>query len=352
MIDLKINPEAQVVVKSHGTPVRLHTGVTNIDVRGSGEDALLGHGHKPVLDIAFECTIKHAVGGGEERGHGDTGVGVLALVQLPAVFAEEAVDGSDGAVGPANGDLATLPLEPEHQLLGGRRGGVALGVRGHEVVDDVALVGRRVADGPGVGRGDGRDAVERGLEVLGQPDEGVALDDVGADGLVNVPDAAPVHGLAVVFAARRRVVPRAARAADGRVVVVHRVHDPRRAAQDLVRVGLAAVAVGERLGRDHGTGGGSGGGGADDGADNRAGGDRRGRSSRGGHDFTRDAGLGGGDGLGRRGGLADSGGTGNALAHSSSGSGGDLTHSRSRAGDNFTRNRSRTGDDLTDDNSR
>ena len=71
-----------------------------------------------------------------ETYHGHTIAMVDILVQLPRCT-EEGADGRYGTPIPANGQLASFPLKPQHEFLGGGRSRIALRVAKDEIEADV-----------------------------------------------------------------------------------------------------------------------------------------------------------------------------------------------------------------------
>lgn len=124
----KVDPQSQLILKANLAVERLHTAVAHIDIRILRENALLAKRHKPVAQIALEVTVELVVDVNQETRNRDASVFILALVKVPAVLAEQTVNGSDRSVDPADGKLATLVAEPDHELLGRAAGAVAFGV--------------------------------------------------------------------------------------------------------------------------------------------------------------------------------------------------------------------------------
>ena len=70
---------------------------------------------------------------------------VYILVQLPRCT-EERANGRNWTSVPANGQLSSLPLKPQHEFLSGGRCEVPLGVAKDEIETDVAWRHPRLAD--------------------------------------------------------------------------------------------------------------------------------------------------------------------------------------------------------------
>jgi hypothetical protein len=176
-MSLQVDLQTQCSTHSRLSVERLCTGITNVNVGAILEYTNLDKCLQPLLNVTAECASELLVR--QQAADSDTSILVLALVQLPAC-AVQVVDGSLGTSSPANGQLTTGVLEPQHQLLGLGGGRVTLGIRGHEIEADVTLVGGSVGTLPVVGRGDRLDSGQLSLKVLGQADEGVALGNVVA----------------------------------------------------------------------------------------------------------------------------------------------------------------------------
>lgn len=148
---LEVDLQTQRSVECGLSIERLSTSVTNVNIGAVSENANLDERLQPVLDVAGESASELLVR--QQTANGDASVVVLALVQLPA-GAVQVADGSLSPSSPADRQLAASVLEPQHELLGVAGGGVTLGVGGHEIEANVALVGGGVGTGPVVGSRD------------------------------------------------------------------------------------------------------------------------------------------------------------------------------------------------------
>lgn len=69
--------------------------------------------------------------------HGHTIAMVYILIKLPR-STKEIADNRHGTPVPANGQLSSFPLQPQHEFLGGGRSEVALAIAEDEIEDDIA----------------------------------------------------------------------------------------------------------------------------------------------------------------------------------------------------------------------
>lgn len=252
-VDLKTKSSVHNAV----TVEHLGSSITNVQISAVGESPNADQCLHPVLEVAAGSAGKLSVG--KQTTDSDTSASVLARVQLPT-GSKQAVNSGDRS-SPADGQLATLVLKPEHVLFCGTRGGVTLGVTGHKVEADVALESGSVGASPVISGWDRLDGRDLSLKVLGQTDKRVAFWQVVPGSRVSILIALMVqvfdrHIRALDIFNLRHTAPDnlcctigggslalvvCALSPDGFLVVVHHVvDDPWRAAEDQVIVRNAA----------------------------------------------------------------------------------------------------------------